>query len=49
MSSEELLSRVGVESVGDVVRHGRLRWFGHVERKSEEDWIKRCLEVEIAS
>ena len=45
---EELLSRVGVEPVGDIVRRGRLRWFGHVERKSEDDWVKRCLELEIA-
>jgi len=48
ISSEELLSRVGVEPVDDVVRRGRLRWFGHVERKSEDDWVKRCLELEIA-
>jgi len=48
ISSEELLSRVGVEPVGDVVRRGRLRWFGHVERKSEDDWVKKCLELEIA-
>ena len=48
ISSEELLSRVGVKPVDDVVRRGRLRWFGHVERKSEDDWVKRCLEFEIA-
>jgi len=29
-ASAELLSRLGIESVSDV-RHGRLRWFGHVE------------------
>jgi len=23
--------------VTEVVRHGRLRWFGHLERKNEED------------
>ena len=22
------------------LRRGRLRWFGHVERKSEHDWVK---------
>jgi len=47
-SSEELPSRIGEEPVGDVVRRGRLRWFGHVERKSEDDWVKKCLELEIA-
>ena len=27
-----------VQSVAEVVRRGRLRWFGHVERKSGDDW-----------
>ena len=26
-----------VQSVDEVVRQGRLRWFGHVERKSGDD------------
>ena len=26
----------------EVVRRGRLRWFGHVERKADEDWVKKC-------
>jgi len=38
-SSDELLGRLGVE---DVVRRGRLLWFGHVERKSRDDWVKLC-------
>jgi len=29
-----------MESVSDVVRRGRLRWFGHVERKEDSDWVK---------
>ena len=48
VSSEELLSRLGVESVYDIVRRGRLRWFGHVERKPNEDWVKRCQSLEVA-
>ena len=30
-------SLYGVQSVAEVVRRGRLRWFGHVERKSGDD------------
>ena len=26
----------------DVVRRGRLRWFGHLERKSVDDWVSSC-------
>ena len=32
-------SLLGVQSLAEVVRHGRLKWFGHVERKSEDDWL----------
>ena len=32
--SVDLYSLLGVQSVAGVVRHGRLKWFGHVERKS---------------
>jgi len=35
-SSDELLSRLGIVSEADVVRKGRLRWYGHVERKDVE-------------
>ena len=35
-----LFSRdLGVQSVVDVVRRGRLRWFGHLERRSVDDWV----------
>ena len=25
----------------------RLRWFGHVERKDDSDWVKRCITWEV--
>jgi len=30
------------------LKYGRLRWFGHLERKNEEDWVSRCREFEVA-
>ena len=36
-SSDELRRKLGIESVTEVVRRGRLRWFGHVERKDDND------------
>ena len=36
-------SLLGINCVADVVRHGRLRWFGHLERKSVED-LGVCLQ-----
>ena len=41
---EVLFSRVGIQSVADVVRRGRLRWFGHLERESGD---KGCRSVEM--
>jgi len=40
-TTQELQSRLGFEPVCDIVRHGRLRWFEHVERKTDDDWVKR--------
>ena len=44
----DLYSLLGVENVAEVVRRGRLRWFGHVERKSEDDWVSACRNVMVA-
>ena len=46
--SVDLCSLLGVQSVSEVVRRGRLRWFGHVERKSGDDWVSTCRKVEVA-
>ncbi len=34
--SDELRQRLGIKSVCDMVRDGRLRWFGHVEQKCRD-------------
>ena len=38
------------QSVADVVRHGklRLRCFGYLECKCEEDWVSACRNMEVA-
>jgi hypothetical protein len=33
--------------VAEVVRRGRLGWFGHVERKDRSDWVSACRELEV--
>ena len=30
----------GLQSEADVARHGRLRWFGHLEHRSADDWCR---------
>jgi len=44
-SSQELWGRLGIEAIADVMKRGRLVWFGHVERKSREDWVKMCRDL----
>ena len=39
--SDELLNRLGIECVENKIQRGRLRWFGHVERKEENNWVKK--------
>ena len=29
------------------MRRGRLRWFGHVERKEVDDWVSACRNLEV--
>src|SRR5437867_8336773 len=46
-SSEELRRGLGIVGVDSVVRRGRLRWFGHVERKEADDWVSKCRNLEV--
>ena len=48
ISSKELRQTLDVEGVMDVIRRGRLRWYGHVMRKQDEDWVKKCISMEVA-
>mgnify|MGYP003401710716 FL=1 len=47
-SSGELMSMAGLcEDIVLVVRRSRLRWYGHVLRKTENDGIREVLEVVV--
>ena len=48
-ASAELLRRLDIESVSDVVRSGRLGWIGHVERKKPDDWVSACRNIVVES
>ena len=43
-TGEELRKLVGVQPITTVIRSGRLRWYGHVMRKSNEGWVNKCME-----
>ena len=46
-TSEELRKLVGVQPITTVIRNGRLRWYDHVMRKSDENWVKKCMEYRV--
>ena len=45
--SEELRKLVGVQPITTVIRSGRLKLYGHVMSKSDEDWVKQCMELKV--
>jgi len=45
--SEELRELLGLEPVSLMIKKSRLRWFGHVEGKDNNDWVKRCITWEV--
>ena len=46
-TSQDLRSRVGVVPINDITRRNRLRWFGHVQRKEDNDWVKKCTSLHV--
>ena len=41
VSSEELRSRLGLGSIENALRRGRLRWYGHVQRMDPDTWSRK--------
>ena len=46
-SGDELLSRLGIECVENKNQKARSRCFGHVERKEENNWVKKCPRMNV--
>ena len=47
LSNVELLSKVGITPITELMRRRRLRWNGHVARKDECNWLKRVQRMEV--
>ena len=47
LTNAALRNRCDIECIGDILRSSRLRWFEHVERKAEEDWMEKILTLEV--
>ena len=44
---KELRRLVGVDPITTVIRRGALRWYGHVMRKIDDDWVMYCKEFRV--
>jgi len=47
--SKELRERLGIDDMILILQQNRLRWYGHVLRKEDTDWVKKCMEYEVVS
>ena len=41
--SEELKELLGLEPTSLMIKKSSLRWFGHVERTDDNDWVKHVV------
>ena len=39
--------RLGLDNIISVLQQNRLRWYGHVLQKEDNDWVKKCMEYEV--
>jgi len=42
-----LRGRLGLDDIISVLQQNRLRWYEHVLRKEDNDWVKKCMEYEV--
>ena len=43
-----LRERLGIDDIALVVQQNRLRWYGLVLQKDDDDdWVKKCMEYEV--
>jgi len=47
LPSKELRERLGVDDIALILQQNRLHWYGHVLRKDDDHWVKKCMEYEV--
>jgi len=45
--SNELRERLGIDDITLVLQPNGLQWYGHLLRKEDDDWVKKCMEYEM--
>jgi len=44
---KELRERLVLDNIISVLQQNRLRWYGHVLQKEDNDWVKKCMQYEV--
>ena len=39
--------KLGIDDIALVLQQNRLCWYGHVLRKEDNYWVKKCMEYEV--
>jgi len=47
--SKRLRERLGLDEIISVLQLNRLRWYGYVLQKEDNDWARKCMEYEVES
>ena len=42
-----LCAECSIDDIALVLQQNRLHWYGHVLRKEDDDWVKKCIEYEV--
>jgi len=45
--SRGLRERLRLDDIILVLQENRLKWYGNVLRKQDNDWVKKCMEYEV--
>jgi len=45
--SKGLRERLALDGIVSVLQQNRLQWYGHVLRKEDNGWMKKCMEYEV--
>jgi len=43
--SKELREKLGTDDIILVLQQNRMRWYGHVLRKEDNDWVKKIYGI----
>jgi len=43
----ELRDRLEIDDIITVAQRHRLRWCGHLSRRDENGWVKKCMDYEV--